>query len=292
MHSKNIKYLSNGFTIVEMAVAIAVIGILATITTIAMGNWQQNTAKSTVKSDLTSVYAAMESARNFNNAYPSTLPSTFRPSSGVVLEMTSAAAGTFCINGYSTKYGTIRMSVASGSSANINNYLCNDPSNGSVSGGTIPSAPKGVNVAPSFSSWTLSGGATYNSSTGELTLGANGQAVSPKMKVNGVAGMNLNGQFFATTQSPYASFQPNGGWLSGASYFAADGTTPSNNTINYSSNGCAGRVTLGSWNASLSGDCGYQLGNSIEYANITLTGTSGGYASSDLKIKNPTVILY
>jgi Tfp pilus assembly protein PilE len=280
-----------GFTIVELAVIITVIGILAGLTVVGYGAWQKRTATNLVKTDLTSVAAALESARNFSNSYPSSFPASYQPSANVVMEMTVTTPGKYCINAYSTKDTSVRMSVYSDDGKNIREYLCTGATSGTVIGGTIPSTPTGVNIAPSLASWTLGGGATYNASTGELILGTTGTATSPKIRVNGVAGMNINGQFYAAIQSPNTGFQPNGGWLSGAAYYTSDGVSSATNTWGYTGNGCAGKVTLNSWNSSLTGDCGYALGNNVVYATVSLSGGSG-YASPDIKIKDFTIKAY
>jgi Tfp pilus assembly protein PilE len=286
-----IKAKKTGFTIVELVVIITVIGILVSIGVVGYGSWQKRAAINVVKTDLTNAAAAMENTRNFSNSYPSSFPVNYQPSSNVVMEMTTTTPGKYCINAYHAKDTSIRMSVYSDEGQKVREFLCIGTTSGSVIGGTIPPTPRGVNLAPSFASWTLSGGATYNASTKELTLGATGTAVSPKVRVNGVAGMNINGMFYATTQSPNVTFQPHGGWLSGAAYYMADGISPATNTWGYTGNGCAGKVTLNSWNSSMTGDCGYALGNNVEYASVSLSG-GNGYASPDIKIKDFTFRAY
>ena len=63
----------HGFTIVELILVIAVLGILVALSYFAFGSWRNSIAQSELKSDLKGVHAAMESARNWNNKYP-TLP--------------------------------------------------------------------------------------------------------------------------------------------------------------------------------------------------------------------------
>jgi Tfp pilus assembly protein PilE len=286
-----LKRQKSGFTIVELAVIIAVIGILASITVVGFGAWQKRTAGNVIKSDLVNVAAAMDSARNFSNTYPTSFPTSFKPSANVVLEMVATATGKYCINGYSTVDTSVRKSIYSDNPRQARDFMCAGVTIGSVIGGTIPATPKDVDIAPSFDTWTLTGTTTYNSTTGELTMGTNGTATSPKVRVNGVAGMNINGQFYATAQSANAGLIPNGGWHSGSLYYRADGVTGATNTGGYAGNGCAGNVTLGSWNSS-STTCNYALGNNVEYVTIVLYSSASAYASTDLKVKNLTFILY
>ncbi len=91
------KHFSRGFTIVELLIVIVVIGILATISVFAFGNWRERVATNEVKSDLKGVQTAMESARNFSNQYPLTQPSTFSASNGVTLGYTSNGT-TYCVD--------------------------------------------------------------------------------------------------------------------------------------------------------------------------------------------------
>ncbi len=58
------------FTIVELAVVILIIGILASVGYFGFNSWRERVAKSELTSDLNGVYAAMESARNWGSGYP------------------------------------------------------------------------------------------------------------------------------------------------------------------------------------------------------------------------------
>ncbi len=104
--SKATTKLRAGFTIVELVVVIAVIGILATITIVSYGAWHKSTLSAQVKSDLNGAASAMESARTFNNTYPATLPSTITASNGVTLTL-SGGTTTYCVDGASTADATV-----------------------------------------------------------------------------------------------------------------------------------------------------------------------------------------
>lgn len=96
------KHMSHAFTVIELIVVITVLGILAGIVLVNMNGWKQRTETSQVQSDLRAAASAMEDARNANNGYPTSLPSTFTASSGVTVTYTSGNAAGYCINATST----------------------------------------------------------------------------------------------------------------------------------------------------------------------------------------------
>lgn len=98
----------SGFTIVELITVIIVLSILAVVGIGAYSQWRQSVAKQEVRSDLVGAASAMESARNFSNGYPLSIPSTFVKSAGVTL--TYKAGGTasaYCLNASSIKVPTV-----------------------------------------------------------------------------------------------------------------------------------------------------------------------------------------
>jgi prepilin-type N-terminal cleavage/methylation domain-containing protein len=122
----NLHAKTNGFTITELILVVTVIGILAGIVIVGYGAWRDKSATSQVKSDLTNVAAAMESARTFGNQYPSysvgttfdgtnTTKSVFTQTSGVALSYASGSGTTYCINGQSTVRSGITYFVSSAS---------------------------------------------------------------------------------------------------------------------------------------------------------------------------------
>jgi Tfp pilus assembly protein PilE len=94
---------SRGFTIVELIIMIAVIALLASITIFGFGSWRSRTATTEVKGALTNLATSLKSEMNFNSAYPSSVPSTYRPSDGVTITYTMSGGGTaYCARGTST----------------------------------------------------------------------------------------------------------------------------------------------------------------------------------------------
>jgi len=103
---------SNGFTIVELILVIAIIGILASISIVSYGNWQKKLVGVQLKSDLGGVATAMENSRNFNSGYPSSIPVTFTPSQYVTLSGGgSSDSKEYCIDAASTKDATIHYYI-------------------------------------------------------------------------------------------------------------------------------------------------------------------------------------
>lgn len=125
---------NSGFTIVELATIIAVIGILAAIVIVGYGNWHESVAKKQVQSDLNQVKSAMENERNFGNGYPTSLPSTFTPSDGVQVTYAFGDATTYCVNAQSTVVTSVKYHLDS-SNGTPQEGTCDD------GGGSAPTVP-------------------------------------------------------------------------------------------------------------------------------------------------------
>ncbi len=162
MNTQKVKTISRkGFTIVELLVVITIIGILATISIISYGAWRHSAIAAKVKSDLNGVASAMESALTFNNVYPSTVPSSIVPSSGVTLKGGSTDGTTYCVEADSTEDPTITYYLSSATvSAGPQAGTC-----ASVTTTPLPAAPTGLALTSSTynsfnASWTAVTGAT------------------------------------------------------------------------------------------------------------------------------------
>jgi len=275
----------SGFTIVELLVVIVIIGILAAITIVSYTGISQKASAAALTSDLSNAHTVFEMYSVTNGSYPTDISATTAKASGnVALQSTTAGGNGFCVNAYSLTDPTLRKSWDSVAGLQVG--LCNGATIGSPIGGTVPLAAHGINLVPDFSRWALSSGATYNSSTRELSLGANGSAISPLIRVDRPALINVGGDFYATTASPNAGIAPKGGYQTGTNYYASDGVTPVMNSDGYTGNGCAHDVTLSTWNLADT-RCVYTGGPLVVYMQYNFIGSWGGNTSPDLKVRGP-----
>lgn len=101
-----------GFTVVELVIIIAVIGILLAISTVGYGAWRDNIAKTEVVTDLQAVKSAMEDARNWGDGFPLAIPDNAQPSQGVTVTYVSGDATTFCVEAVSVARPDIQYFVS------------------------------------------------------------------------------------------------------------------------------------------------------------------------------------
>ncbi len=104
-----------GFTLIEIVVSLAVIGILFSISVVSYGNWKQRTTITQAKSDLSQLATAFEDYKNTNNAYPSDITklANFKASSGLTITGGSNNGNYFCINVKSVSDNTISYYLTS-----------------------------------------------------------------------------------------------------------------------------------------------------------------------------------
>ena len=109
------RHHTQGFTLVELLVIIAVLAVLAGMTYIFIGDWRTRTATTEVKSDLISASSALENRRNFSSGYPSSLtsPAVFTPTGTVTLAYTLRGDGSYCLNGSSKAVGSVQWYIDS-----------------------------------------------------------------------------------------------------------------------------------------------------------------------------------
>ena len=72
MHTTYAYRKLSGFTLVELAVTMMIIGVLISVSVFAWGSWQRTTAANVLKNDLSQAAAQLKSDLNWKNAYPVT----------------------------------------------------------------------------------------------------------------------------------------------------------------------------------------------------------------------------
>lgn len=97
---------STGFTLVEVLVVIAVIGILASIGAVFYQGAQRRAVEATLQTDLRSASSALEAVRNTANGYPAgtTLPPGITPTQGNTLTY-SGTTTDYCLTASSARHG-------------------------------------------------------------------------------------------------------------------------------------------------------------------------------------------
>ena len=101
-----------GFTLVELAVVMLILGILVTMSVFGWSAWRTGVAETEIKNDLKGVATAFDSARNWNNGYPvfsggtafdgsNATKEVFISSGGVTMRYRSGDATGYCIDAVS-----------------------------------------------------------------------------------------------------------------------------------------------------------------------------------------------
>lgn len=111
----------SGFTIVELIIAIAVIGILVSIAIIGYGAWQNRIAEDSLKSDLSMAASQLKNDLTWKNTYPATEAAAndnkgLPKSKGTTYEYSRIATNQYCLSAYSDREGVPSFHISSGSS--------------------------------------------------------------------------------------------------------------------------------------------------------------------------------
>lgn len=274
----------HGFTIVELLIVIVVIGILAAITVVAFNGIQNRAKNASLTSDLTNAAKQLQLARVETGTYPLSLPSSVKASPGIVLHLanTGDPENAYCINAYNSNGGVRSLSTNTTSQP----YLCSGALIGTPVGGPVPNVPVNTNLVSDFSTWSLTGGVTYNSSTNEIHLNStSGSARSPIVRVDGAAVCRFELEANATQPAP--SYTPNTQVYASSHYYGDDGVTLVYNMHNWQSNGNAQVYLPGSW-FSYAWNPG--CGPNVKYVRFTINSTPTT-RTSDNVLRNPRVIV-
>lgn len=104
-----------GFTIIELIVAISIIGLLMSISVVSYGGWRQNVTTTQLKNDLRNASTALENYKNFNDTYPPSIStlSNFSASDEITVTGGSSDGKTFCIEAVSDVTPTLQYYMSS-----------------------------------------------------------------------------------------------------------------------------------------------------------------------------------
>lgn len=100
-----------GFTIVEVIVVIVVIGILAAVAIVGYDGWNKRVVETQIKSDLNGAAVSMENYKNFNDGYPSLIPTNFTASKDVTLSLSSSNSKEYCIDATSSRDSSVHYYI-------------------------------------------------------------------------------------------------------------------------------------------------------------------------------------
>lgn len=279
-----------GFTIVELLIVIVVIAILAAITIVSYNGIISRARSLAIANSLHNTSDIMQTTiATGDGTAPTTLPSTVKADNDVVLQLaapTSGSASDFCINAYRISY--YEVGSFDSTTGQIQPYLCPGVLTGTPVGGSLPTVPLSTNlIAPDFSSWTLTGGVTYDAVNKQLIFsGTTGSALSPLVRMGGQSSTTgLTFELYSSVAAP--SFTPQAGCYSGSSYFAADGVTPATSAAGYTTNGNAQAVPLSAWT---SRTWAVTTGPNVQYVRYSINMASTTYTSNSFKVRNPSII--
>ena len=116
-----------GWTLVELVVVVAVLGILAGIAIVGFGGWRERTARNEVKSDLLSGATALKNHRNFTSSYPATQTEfevLYRHTEAVNLSYTRRVDGSYCLNAQSLSRPSVQWMIDSSVSVQPAEGVC------------------------------------------------------------------------------------------------------------------------------------------------------------------------
>lgn len=105
MKTDSYRLHSRGFTIVELAVVIFVIGLLASIVIVVHRNSQRDAAEAVLRSDLTNLQAQLVSHNTFNGSYPATIADMTKSKETTFTYVYTAGTNRYCVSASTNSYG-------------------------------------------------------------------------------------------------------------------------------------------------------------------------------------------
>ena len=108
-----------GFTVVELILVIAILGIIVMITVFGFSSWRQRTATTEVKNELQSANVALKDRMNFSNAYATSaadFANLYSKKADVTLTYTTPDSGaSYCLKAQSNAIATVILYISSAS---------------------------------------------------------------------------------------------------------------------------------------------------------------------------------
>lgn len=254
------RFRTRAFTIVEMMVVVAVLGILISITAFSYRGWQEGIAQRAAKSDLNMLSAAMENEKNFGSGYSTSIPSTFKASEDITVAYVGGNGSSYCIEARSNTFSSIIFNIIAG--------------NPSAQSGTCGSAYALGTPMPTVSSitktsFTVSWAAIPGATTYELQYGTSTPTTPASCTSSpcAISGLSTNTQYRiqVTASSVYNS---------------KDSAIVSATTANYT---CDSGDTLSGTTCTDTYPATYTAGTSPTYScpsGGTLSGTTCTYAAT------------
>lgn len=251
--------LEQGFTVVELLIAIMVIGILAAVSIVSYTGIQKRAKEVALQSDLRQASTFIDAKKNITGVFPDV--NTVPKSPSTSYELTSQA-DTYCLT--ATAPGVTPYHIASDESSTKN------PCPGHGFGGL---APAGENIVASINKWTLSGSASVSGDVLSLPLytSTTHSAVTPLMRVDGAKNVTITFEMKGGADRPVWNSQ----------YFGADKVTPIANTGGYTGNGSA--QTAPNSTAWKPYSFGFTLGPNVQYLILSVQAMSGYLGGVDIR---------
>lgn len=225
----------SGFTIVELLIVIVIIAVLATISIVAYRGIQKRATEAGIQSDLRQAATFLEQQYLDTSSYPTdtgTIPKSADTSYQIFV-----SGNSYCLTATTSKSGASPYHLSK------DGGLASGPCQGHTYGGP---APAGVNIAPPLDQWTLSGGATYNPTTKEVTLtNTSSTALSPRIKVDAPQSFTMSVELNA----PMKDAGPSSQRAYGSTYLDQN-FAPYVISNGYAGNGSAGTFPANTWTRS------------------------------------------
>lgn len=247
--------VKKGFTIVELLITVAVVGILATVSIVSYGNVQRRAAVASLDTSLSQVAEQIELYQMKNGVYPGNLSAVSRTDNPAITYNYVGSDEGYCLD--AQQRGQQRVI------------------------GTGGRYPGPGDCHSSGIVWTMpaNGAVTYDRSSGEIRLNPSlaGSASSPLFDTQGKNSIRISVEVFATQPAP--NYTPDTTAHLSSRYFASNGTTPVQNTTGHTGSGYACRAAVNQWKT-----CTWTTatGPAVAKASFTINSSPTSYTSNNI----------